>query len=138
MAVQENRFRSELVMPGVGPGIHGNLARSLRRFVDGRDEPGHDEIRRKREKTRKRRTTRRVARSLAAELGAELEEIRCRKYRLGFFGFWQAGYASWRSKILETGPPEHKPSDCDLVVVGGPVLGWNACTPVRCRGSAGS
>jgi hypothetical protein len=76
-------------------------------------------------------TTRRVAQALAAELGAGLEEIRCPKYRPGFFGFWQAGYASWRGKIPEIEPPEHKPSDYDLVVVGGPVWGWNACTPVR-------
>ena len=76
-------------------------------------------------------TTRRVAQALAAQLGAELEEIRCPKYRSGFFGFWLAGYASWRSKIPEIGPPEHEPSDYDLVVVGGPVWGWNACTPVR-------
>jgi hypothetical protein len=120
-------------MPGLGPGIHGNPARSLRRLVDGRDEPGHDEIRRKREGTRKRCTTRRVAQALAAELAAELEEIRCPKYRRGFFGSWRAGYASRRGKIPEIGPPEHKPSDYDLVVVGRPVWGWNACTPVRCR-----
>jgi hypothetical protein len=71
-----------------------------------------------------------------AELGAELEEIRCPKYRPRFFGFCQAGYASWRSKIPEIGPLEHKPSDYDLVAVGGPVVsgpiwGWNASTPVR-------
>ena len=54
--------------------------------------------------------TRRVARALAAELGAELEEIRCPKYRPGFFGFWQAGYASWRSKIPEIVPPMHDPT----------------------------
>jgi flavodoxin len=76
-------------------------------------------------------TTRRVAEALAAELGAEVEEIRCRKYRPGFFGFWRAGYASWKSKIPEIEPPKHKPSDYDLVVVGGPVWAWNACTPVR-------
>ena len=76
-------------------------------------------------------TTRRVAQALAAELGAELEEIRCPVYRPGFFGFWQAGYASWKGKIPEIWPPEHKPSDYDLIVVGGPVWGWNACTPVR-------
>jgi flavodoxin len=32
-------------------------------------------------------TTRRVAQALAAELGADLEEIRCSRYRPGFFGF---------------------------------------------------
>jgi hypothetical protein len=84
-------------------------------------------------------TTRRVAQALAEELGAELEELRCPQYRPGFFGFWLAGYASWRSKIPEIGPPEHKLPDYDLVVVGGPVWGGNACTPVRAylmRGAA--
>jgi hypothetical protein len=76
-------------------------------------------------------TTRRVARALAAELGADLEEIRCPSYYRGFFGFWRAGYASWKSKIPEIGPPQHDPSKYDLVVVGGPVWAWNVCTPVR-------
>jgi len=75
--------------------------------------------------------TRRVAQALAAELGAEVEEMRCPKYRPGFLGFWQAGYASWRGWIPEIAPPTHNPSDYDLVVVGGPVWGWNACTPIR-------
>jgi hypothetical protein len=66
-------------------------------------------------------TTRRVAQALAAELRAELEEIRCPRYRPGFFGFWQAGHESWRSKIPGIGPPEHQPSGYGLVVVGGPV-----------------
>lgn len=55
------------------------------------------------------------------ELGANLEEIRCRKYGLGFFGFLQACYASWRNKIPEIGPSLDDVSDYDLVIVGGPV-----------------
>ena len=76
-------------------------------------------------------TTRRVAQTLAAELGADLEEIRCSRYRPGFFGFWRAGYASWRSKIPEIVPPTRDPGDYELVAVGGPVWAWNASTPVR-------
>jgi hypothetical protein len=76
-------------------------------------------------------TTRRVAQALAAALGAELEEIRCAEYRSGFFGFWRAGYASWRSKIPEIARPEHDPSHFDVVLIGGPVWAWDACTPVR-------
>jgi len=76
-------------------------------------------------------TTGRVARALAAELGADLEKIQCPSYRPGIFGFWRAGYASWRNKIPEISPSKFIPSDYDLLVVGGPVWAWNACTPVR-------
>ena len=73
--------------------------------------------------------TRRVAQALAAELGAQVEEIRCPNYRPGFFGFWQAGYASWRSRIPEIGPRAHNPSDYDLVVVGLERLYAGPCLP---------
>jgi Flavodoxin len=76
-------------------------------------------------------TTRRVAQTLAAELGADIEEIHCRKYGPGFFGFLQACYASWRNNIPEIEPPVRNVSDYDLVLVGGPVWAWNACTPIR-------
>jgi menaquinone-dependent protoporphyrinogen IX oxidase len=76
-------------------------------------------------------TTRRVAQAVAAELGADIEEIRCPNYRPGFFGFWRAGYASWKNKIPEIAPSKYAAADYDLVVVGGPVWAWNACTPVR-------
>jgi hypothetical protein len=46
-------------------------------------------------------TTRRVAQALAAELDADVEEIRCPRYRRGFFGFWRAAHASWKCKIPE-------------------------------------
>jgi hypothetical protein len=77
-------------------------------------------------------TTRRVAQALAAELGAELEEIRCPEYppRVSS-AFGRPGTQAGGARSPEIGPPERKPSDYDLVVVGGPVWGWNACTPVR-------
>jgi hypothetical protein len=30
-------------MPGLVPGIHGNGKSCVAQFVDGRDEPGHDD-----------------------------------------------------------------------------------------------
>jgi hypothetical protein len=51
-------------------------------------------------------------------LSADLEEIRCSRYRPGFFGFWRAGYASWKNTIPE-------------IAAFGPVWAWNACTPAR-------
>ena len=76
-------------------------------------------------------TTRRVAQALATSLDADLEEIQCSSYRPGFRGFWRAGMASWRSRLPEVGPSSRRAADYDLVVVGGPVWAWNACTPVR-------
>lgn len=76
-------------------------------------------------------TTRRVAQTLADELGADLEEIRCETYRPGVFGFMRAGFASSMGRIPEIAPAEHNAAAYDLVVVGGPVWAWNACTPVR-------
>ena len=76
-------------------------------------------------------TTRRVAEALATTLGADLEEIRCPRYRRGFFGFFHAGYASWQNRIPDILPMKHRASGYDLVVIGGPVWAWNACTPVR-------
>ena len=76
-------------------------------------------------------TTKRVAHDLAAALGADLEEIQCPAHHPGFLGFWRAGYASWKNRIAEISPARFKPSDYDLVLVGGPVWAWNACTPVR-------
>jgi hypothetical protein len=75
-------------------------------------------------------TTRRVAQASRKSLGLSWKRSAAPSTCPGFFGFRQAGCASWRSKIPEIGPPEHKPSDYDFVVVGGPVWGWSACTPV--------
>ena len=33
-----------VVMPGLVPGIHGLIALHRHKDVDGRDEPGHDEL----------------------------------------------------------------------------------------------
>jgi len=76
-------------------------------------------------------TTGRVARALADALGAELEEIRCPRYRPGLLGSLRAGHDSWRNRIPEIEAPAHDPAQYGLVVVGGPVWAWNACTPVR-------
>jgi hypothetical protein len=76
-------------------------------------------------------TTRRVAQALAAEPGADLEEVRCPRYHRGFFGFWRAAHASWRSKIPKIAPRKHDPKHYELVAVGGPVWAWDASTPVR-------
>lgn len=76
-------------------------------------------------------TTARVARALAAVLGADLEEIQCATYHPGFLGFWHAGLASMVNMTPAISAPKFNPADYDLVVVGGPVWAWNACTPVR-------
>jgi hypothetical protein len=76
-------------------------------------------------------TTRAVATALASELGADIEEIRCGRYSPRFGGFLRAAYDSWRGNLPAIEPLAHVPSRYDLLVVGGPVWAWNACTPVR-------
>lgn len=76
-------------------------------------------------------TTRSVATALALEFGGDLEEIRCGRYSRKISGFLRAAYDSWRGNMPAIEPLVHMLSRYDLVVVGGPVWAWNACTPIR-------
>jgi hypothetical protein len=76
-------------------------------------------------------TTRAVAAALAQELGADIEEIRCGRYSLGFWGFLRAAYDSWRGNLPAIEPLVHAPSRYDLVLIGGPIWASHPATPVR-------
>lgn len=76
-------------------------------------------------------TTRAVATALAKELGADIEEIRCRRYSLGFRGYLRAAGDSWRGNLPSIEPLTHVPSHYDLVVIGGPIWAFHPATPLR-------
>jgi len=78
--------------------------------------------------------TRRLAQRLAQLLDADIEMIRCRRYRLGLFGWWRylrAGYNSVKGNLPRIGPLQHNPADYDLVVLGTPIWTSYPCLPMR-------
>lgn len=74
-----------------------------------------------------------VADELAKALGTDSEEIRCSRYRRGFWGFLRAAYDSsrGRGRVSKVEPLAHTPSECELVVIDGPIWAFHAPPPVR-------
>jgi len=84
--------------------------------------------------------TRRLAQRLAQLLDADIEEIDCRRYRLGLFGWWRylrAGFNSVKGNLPRIGKLQHTPADYDLVVLGTPIWTSYPCLPMRALLKAG-
>jgi menaquinone-dependent protoporphyrinogen IX oxidase len=75
--------------------------------------------------------TRALARALAQHLAADSEEIRCARYRPGFWVYVKGSYDSAAGRLPAIDKPERDPSHYDLVVVGGPIWAGHAAPPVR-------
>lgn len=85
-------------------------------------------------------TTRKIAEVLQEKLGADIEEISSQKYNLGAFGYIQGGKDAMRKKPGDIRERKRRLADYDLVIIGGPIWGWNVCPPVRayCREAKGA
>lgn len=76
-------------------------------------------------------TTRAVAEALAKELPADIEEIRCTRYRPGFWVFVKGIYDSAKGRLPPIDRRAHEPSAYDLVVIGAPIWASHAAPPIR-------
>lgn len=72
-------------------------------------------------------TTARIAKELCAQLKCDSEEIRDKKDRRGYLGWFIAGRDGWGKKTTVIGKIKHDPSNYDLVIVGTPI--WVNTTP---------
>lgn len=75
--------------------------------------------------------TRRLAESLARAFGADVDEIRERRDRAGILGYLRSGYEAVKGVEPRLLPPVCDPRDYRRVIIGGPVWGGHACSPVR-------
>jgi hypothetical protein len=83
--------------------------------------------------------TRALAQALVQELGADSGEIRCARYRAGFWIYVKGSYDSAVGRLPPIEAPERSPSGYDLVVLAGPIWASHAAPPLRAylRGHAG-
>ena len=75
--------------------------------------------------------TRSMAERLAGLLDGDLVEIRCPRYRTGWFRYLLAGYDSVKGNLPAIDFPEMELADYDLVLIGAPVWTSYPALPVR-------
>jgi flavodoxin len=76
-------------------------------------------------------TTKRVAKLIAKKLGSDIEELIDTKNRKGIIGYFVSCFDSKKKKLTQLEKLRKKPSDYDLVIVGGPVWAWSINPAVR-------
>jgi hypothetical protein len=76
-------------------------------------------------------TTRRVATQLAGDLDADIEEISCKRYLPGLWGYLLVAYDSIRGNLPPIGPLAHSVSKYELVVIAAPIWAFRPATPAR-------
>jgi flavodoxin len=74
-------------------------------------------------------TTKKLAEKLAHALGADIEELIDTRKRSGIIGWMTSGRDGMRKLPTVIAPVEKDPADYDLVLVGGPLWGFNSIAP---------
>ncbi|HOA08582.1 MAG TPA: flavodoxin [Spirochaetota bacterium] len=73
--------------------------------------------------------TKRLAEKLSSKLGAEIEVLIDKKKRSGILGWIFGGRDGMKKNPTEIGKIKHDPSKYDVVIVGGPLWGFNSVAP---------
>ena len=73
--------------------------------------------------------TRRLAEKLSSKLGAEIEVLIDKKKRSGILGWIFGGRDGMKKIPTEIEKIKHDPSKYDVVIVGGPLWGFNSVAP---------
>ena len=75
--------------------------------------------------------TRKVAEALSEKLGGDLEELKEESDRRGFMGYLTAGLDGMLKRKSEIRAISKDPSEYDIVLVGGPIWGFNLAPALR-------
>lgn len=76
-------------------------------------------------------TTAKVASVLGTMLHANVAEIKCPRYRAGWFRYLLAGYDSVKGRLPRIEVQEVSPKDYDLVLLGAPIWTSYPALPLR-------
>lgn len=76
-------------------------------------------------------TTAKVASALATALDATIVEIKCPRYRSGWFRYLLAGYGSVKGRLPPIDVPDMSQNDYDLVLLGAPIWTSYPALPLR-------
>ncbi len=76
-------------------------------------------------------TTAKVANALGTALAARVEQIRCPRYRAGWFRYLIAGYDSVKGRLPPIDVPDLSVKDYDLILLGAPIWTSYPALPLR-------
>lgn len=76
-------------------------------------------------------STEKVAKALKAELGADIMEIKCTRYKGGWFRYLLAGYDSVTGRLPPVEVPDFRATNYDLVLLGSPIWTSYPALPLR-------
>jgi flavodoxin len=74
-------------------------------------------------------TTKKIAERIAKKINADIEELIDKKKRTGIIGWLKAGRDGMKKTATEIEPVKYDPSKYDIVIIGGPLWGFNSVAP---------